>query len=179
MPYDYYIDASTTRMGIVLEDQDKKELIVTDLDFSHFHADKNQSHMRKQVNKFRFIEQMLDRFVQKWLVGDRVVIEGIFLNPVYKNSSEVLLKLHGFLIHYFLDKDLIFLPPAHIKKIITGKGNASKKLVAKGIKEVTQQKIEFKNNDQSDAFAIFLTYKKEYENKELIDLLNGYMICIL
>lgn len=172
--YNYYIDASTTRMGIVLEDIYNRDLIITDLSFTEFHPDKEATHMKKQVDKFRFISNKLNEFIEEWPTGDKIVLEGIFLNPAHRNSSEVLLKLHGFLMNKFLDKELIFIPPAHIKKVITGKGNANKEMVLNFIQK-DYGDIDFKNNDQSDAFAIFLTHKIEDE-KCSHDFLSNYRI---
>lgn len=173
--YNYYIDASTTRMGIVLEDKEDQILFITDLPFTKFKYNKDESHMKKQVDKFRYISDRLNDFIEKWPMGDKIVLEGIFLNPSRRNSSEVLLKLHGFLMHKFLDKELFYISPAHIKKTITGKGNASKDQVLDRILKLNDH-IQFYNNDQSDAFAIFLTYKAEEEKCSIFKIISEYEI---
>lgn len=173
--YNYYIDASTTRMGIVLEDEENRVLFITDLSFTKFKCNKNENHTKKQINKFRYISNKLNSFIEKWPTGDKIVLEGIFLNPTRRNSSEVLLKLHGFLMHKFLDKELIYIPPAHIKKAITGKGNASKEQVSNRIQK-SNEHIHFYNNDQSDAFSIFLTHKTEEENCSILKIISEYEI---
>ena len=176
--YNYYIDASTTRMGIVLEDIENHELIITDLNFSKFHCKKDEPHMKRQIEKFRYISDRLNEFIEKWPTGEKIVLEGIFLNSFHKNSSEILLKLHGFLINKFLDKELVFIPPAHIKKTITGKGNAKKEEVLLNIQKQAGS-IEFYNNDQSDAFAVFLTHKLEEEECSVLEITSKYEIVTL
>lgn len=173
--YNYYIDASTTRSGIVLEEKDElnennSNLIITDLDFHKFkNSDPNMTHVERQVEKFRFIHDCLDRFTKEYPPADQIVLEGIYINPARLNSTSVLLKLHGFMIDYFIDKELVFIPPASIKKAVTGIGNAKKELVQKTIRDCFDH-IPFQNFDQSDAFALYLT---EYMRVHNIHDLNG------
>ncbi len=61
---------------------------------------------------------------------------------------------------------LIFLTPLQIKQIITGYGNADKKSVYKMITLLLKQKIEVKDDDQSDAIACGLAYC--YMNEDLV-----------
>lgn len=169
--YNYYIDASTTRSGIVLEKadiQDHKEIIITDLDFHKFKSKEGQTHLERQVEKFQFIHFCLDQFIKQYPVANKIVIEGIYINPARLNSTSVLLKLHGFLMDYFIDKELIFIPPASIKKAITGSGNAKKELVQQTLAECFN--IQFQNFDQSDAFALYLT---EYMRLKNFDDINS------
>lgn len=160
--YNYYIDASTTRSGIVLEEKDElnennSNLIITDLDFHKFkNSNSDMTHVERQVEKFRFIHDCLDRFTEEYPPADQIVLEGIYINPTRLNSTSVLLKLHGFLIDYFINKELVFIPPASIKKAVTGIGNAKKELVQKMIRDRFDH-IPFQNFDQSDAFALYLT----------------------
>ena len=173
--YNYYIDASTTRSGIVLEEKDElnennSNLIITDLDFHKFkNLYTDMTHVERQVEKFRFIHDCLDRFTKEYPPADQIVLEGIYINPARLNSTSVLLKLHGFMIDYFIDKELVFSPPASIKKAVTGIGNAKKELVQKTIRDCFDH-IPFQNFDQSDAFALYLT---EYMRVHNIHDLNG------
>lgn len=173
--YNYYIDASTTRSGIVLEEKNElnkkhSNLIITDLDFHKFkNSDPNMTHVERQVEKFRFIHDCLDRFTKEYPPADQIVLEGIYINLARLNSTSVLLKLHGFMIDYFIDKELVFIPPASIKKAVTGIGNAKKELVQKTIRDCFDH-IPFQNFDQSDAFALYLT---EYMRVHNIHDLNG------
>ncbi|QQG43880.1 MAG: crossover junction endodeoxyribonuclease RuvC [Candidatus Roizmanbacteria bacterium] len=58
------------------------------------------------------------------------------------------------------------LTPLQIKQIITGYGNADKKSVQKMLPLLLKEKIEFKEDDQSDAVACGLAYC--YLNEKLI-----------
>lgn len=152
----YYMDASTTNTGVVLVCLESREAMITNLDFSRF---KNNPTLSKADNlyfKLRFIKEKLDKFTQQYPPNGSIILEGIFIQPKYMNSSEALLKLHGFLMGYFMGSDFSFIPPSSIKKAITGKGNSSKNIVRKTLEETYD--IQFDNNDQSDAFAVMMTH---------------------
>lgn len=148
----YFIDASTSRTGITLLRDDYKKIIVTDLDFK-YKIDKKLTKTEQQINKFKQIKKQLDEFVTKYPPMDTIYMEGIFVKSSFLNSSEVLLKFHGFLIMYFIDYQIEYFPPKTIKKLITGNGNAKKDEVRKTLEN--KYEINFKNEDQSDSFAVF------------------------
>ena len=164
--WNYFIDASTSRTGIVLLRDDRKKVIITDLDFSRIPSKRNSDKITNQINKFRKIKQELDKFTKKYPPAEDIYIEGIFVKPAFLNSSEVLIKFHGFLILYFIEHNLIYYPPRSIKKKLTGNGNAKKEDVRKMLEE--KYGIEFSNDDQSDAFAVMEYWmRKEGEMLEV------------
>lgn len=125
--------------------------------------------MEKQIDKFILIKEMLDDFTTSFSPDFSLYIEGIFIKPAFLHSSEMLLKLHGFLILYFIKHKIHFVPPTIIKKAITGKGNSSKEDVRKKLEE--KYHIVFQNNDQSDAFALMeyylLSNKVQVDNRNI------------
>jgi len=162
----YFIDASTANTGITMLRDDKKKVIITDLNFSKCNKyDKDLHKAEKHVEKLKQIKEMLDEFVKKYPPTETIYMEGIFVQRTFLNSSEVLLKFHGFLIMYFIEHEFKYLPPKTIKKEITGKGNATKEEVREVLEEKYQ--IKFKNYDESDSFAIFEYWMKTYD--EMID----------
>lgn len=86
-------------------------------------------------------------------------MEDIFVQPSHRYSSEILLKLHGLVFEIFRDHQFVAYPPKTVKKAITGNGNADKETVQTALKEL--YKIEFENDDQSDALAVYETYRRE------------------
>lgn len=154
--WNYYIDASTTRTGIVIENSKKDITVITSLDFSK-HKVTKESKAEKQFDKFKYIKEKLDEFTAKYPPGDTICIEGIFVKPSFLNSSEVVIKLHGFLMLYFIDKEIQFYPPKSIKKVVLGNGNAAKQDVFDFVR--SRYQIQCENYDQSDAFAVMLYHK--------------------
>ena len=97
-------------------------MIVTHLNFSNIHQDRQLNKQDNQIIKFREIKKKLDEFTKKYPLTQNIYIEGIFVKPTFLNSSEVLIKFHGFLILYFIDYNLNYFAPKSIKKIVTGNG---------------------------------------------------------
>lgn len=153
----YFIDASTTNTGITMLRDDNKKLIVTSINFSKYKANKKLSKAECHVEKFHHIKTILDDFTKKYPPMKTIYMEGIFVKPAFLNSSEVLLKFHGFLIGYFIDYNIVYYPPKTIKKLITGNGNANKEDIRK-VLEMKYQ-IDFNNYDESDSLAVFEYYR--------------------
>jgi len=83
-----------------------------------------------------------------------VVKESVFTK--FNKASAALEKVCGVVEYLFYDKDIISYAPLSIKaKILSGK--ATKEEVAKKIQSV-YRKVVFEDNNQSDAFAVGLTY---------------------
>lgn len=156
--WNYYIDASTTRMGITLESLENGQVLVTDLDFKKYKPNKNLSKAEGHVEKMRYIKKKLDDFVMKYPPNE-IYLEGIFIKREFLNSSEVTLKLHGFLILYFIDHPIHYFPPKSVRKALLSNGNASKKDLQEYL--YNQTGIVFNNFDQSDSYALY-EYKKKY-----------------
>lgn len=176
--YDYYIDASTTRTGLTLVASDNNEIIVTHLDFSKVKYPSGNINVQNKILKFKYIKMTFDSLLQEYPCKD-VYIEGVFVKPNFLHSSEVLIKLHGFLMLYFIDCKIEFFPPKTIKKELLKNGNGSKADLYNLIEE--KYNLKCLNFDQSDSFAIML-YEHIIHNKEVsknINIDNGYSIRIV
>ena len=156
--WNYYLDPSTTNTGIVLESTTTKKLLIFSLDFSKIKIDKDIDKSNHFNAKLKQIYPIFQQLIQEFPPSS-IYMEGIFIQPKFFTSSSVLLKFHGFLSTIFINYPIYYHPPKQIKKRITGNGNASKEEVKDKLEEKYQ--IQFKNNDQSDAFAIW-----EYEWEE-------------
>ena len=78
-------------------------------------------------------------------------------------STQVLYRVRGVIDYLFYDIPEICYAPSSIKKIICGNGRADKIEVQEKIKKMFP-KMEFENNDMSDACAIGSCYFLEKEN---------------
>lgn len=153
--YSLFIDASTTNCGIAILENTRQTPKVYMHSIS-LHSQRPSSIDSQDYLKWKFslLKHRLDE-LQSFLKISKVYIEGIYIHPKHRKSSEVLLKLHGFLLGYFLDVPTYYVSPSVIKKEIAGKGNAKKEDVEKALKN--KYKITFLDNDQVDAFALLVT----------------------
>jgi len=98
---------------------------------------------------------------------DTIILEQGFSR--FNISTQQLYRVHGICNYVFWDCEQIYYPSTTVKKTICGKGNAKKNAVEETIKQ--KYDISFDDLDQSDSFAIGLTYfykegilKNESEN---------------
>ena len=86
----------------------------------------------------------------------------VFENYAFRgNRVSQLAELNGLLKYnfYLNEKDIEVIAPPTIKKVITGNGRANKDEVRKSIKSNKEfSKIKFKNDDESDSFAVGYSY---------------------
>jgi len=71
-------------------------------------------------------------------------------------STQVIYRVHGILNYIMSEFEQIYYPPKTVKEAIL-KGNATKKQVQEVIKNKYPD-IVFKNEDESDSYAVGLTY---------------------
>lgn len=96
---------------------------------------------------------------------DLIFIEGYAYGSGLGGSRNIDLgELGGVLRVMFYEKKIPYVEivPQHLKKYVTGKGNANKELMMKVAKE--KYGIDFKNNDECDAYGMYLL------GKEMINL---------
>ena len=97
-----------------------------------------------------------DRMIElkKAYPANTIVIERGFSR--FNMSTQVIYRVHGVCNLIFNNCEQIYYPPKTVKEAIL-KGNATKKQVQETIKK-KYPNIVFKNEDESDAFAVGLTY---------------------
>ena len=149
-----FLDISSTNSGVVIYREESQEVLLDSINLKNLHKLPQMKQVDFEKVKIGCIKNYLDALKSLYEI-DVVYIEGIFIHPAFRKSSEVLLKIHGFLMGYFLDTPCMYIPPANIKKAITGKGNADKCKVKDVLEKYYQ--YEFENNDESDAFALLVT----------------------
>ena len=151
-----YLDPSSTNTGVAILKEGTLDVVLDSINLSKLQKPLDISQVDYEKIKFGCIKNYLDKLQEIYEI-DLVFMEGIFIQPKFLKSSEVLLKLHGFLIGYFIDKKQYYQPPSIIKKMIAGKGNANKEEVKRVLEEHYHYK--FKNSDESDAFALLVSDK--------------------
>lgn len=150
--WDYFIDASTSNTGITLVSPSK--IICSSVNFSKILPKPSSYEKAEQhVEKLKGIRDILEEFTTQFPPTSTLHLEGIFVQPKFLNSSEVLLKLHGFLIGYFIEHEFEYYPPSIIKQAITGKGNSAKQVVQTAL--ANKYGVTFQDFDQSDSLAVY------------------------
>lgn len=162
--YTYFLDLSSSNTGVIILNNNNLKTYLTSWDFSKIKTDTTQTKTQKQTQKLQRIAEFLQE-IKTLYPADKIYLEGIFVQPHFLNSSEILLKLHGIVVGIFCDAEIIYIAPSVIKKTITGKGNASKQQVQKNLENTT--KTLFKNSDEADALALMYTVNPDFRNKEI------------
>lgn len=75
----------------------------------------------------------------------------------FSASTQAIFKATGVIQLMYCDVEQVLYPPTTVKKTITGKGNSKKDEVARILK-INYPEIQYNNNDESDSFAISITY---------------------
>lgn len=164
-----FLDVSSTNTGVVIL-LDKNQVLLDNLNLSKIKKPPCMNQEAFQKIKIGMMRDYLDELKKEYTITS-VYMEGIYIQPKFLNSSTMLLKIHGFLMGYFLDTPQYFVPPSVIKKTITGRGNAKKEEV-RGVLE-DYYEITFPDDDISDAFALMLTLK-EYQDYKISLRRGGY-----
>ena len=110
---------------------------------------KSQSHGKR----LKVIADKLTELKQKY-PPEVIVIERGFSR--FNMSTQVIYRVHGILNYIMSEFEQIYYPPKTVKEAIL-KGNATKKQVQEVIKNKYPD-IVFKNEDESDSYAVGLTY---------------------
>ena len=164
-----FVDLSSTDTGITILDEETNDVFVFDIKISDFKKvhDKNE----RALLKIQDFDKKLDIALSSFNTTS-VFIESPFVNKNFLNSSEMVLKMHGFILHKFKDLHFSFITPSEIKKIVSGKGNASKEEVIDSIKGMgyNLDKDGKSNDNIYDSFAILICYY--YKNDKKMTNLN-------
>ena len=122
-------------------------VLVTSISTSHFK--KNATHGQK----LKYIEDEIIK-IGKQYTPSVVAIERGFSR--FNTSTQVSYRVHGVLNKLFHNYEQIYYPPKTVKEAIC-RGDATKKFVQETIHKVYPD-INFSNEDESDSFAVALTY---------------------
>lgn len=148
MTHLYAFDLSMECTGLTIFDLESVlPVLVTSISTSHFK--KNATHGQK----LKYIEEEIVKIGKRY-TPSIVAIERGFSR--FNTSTQVSYRVHGVVNKLFYNYEQIYYPPKTVKEAIC-RGDATKKYIQETINKVYPD-IEFKNEDESDSFAVALTY---------------------
>jgi Holliday junction resolvasome RuvABC endonuclease subunit len=154
--YLWGLDLSLTCTGLTIYDLDKKEFIyIGSFDTEKIRLKKAEKdndiylNAKKLKQKYDWLMELKEQYPPSI-----VAIERGFSR--YNASTQTIYRVHGMVNLMFHDLPQIYYPPKSVKEAIY-KGDATKAQVQKIIKNNFID-VEFANEDESDSFAVALTY---------------------
>lgn len=151
--YVYALDLSLNSPGICIFTNDGRFVKSLTVDT---HAEENTP------SKLKLIGDTFLSLIEKY-TPKVIVIENGFSR--YNTSTQQLYRCHGVANYIFWNYEQVYIPPSKVKKVITGKGNASKEEVRQAIIK-NNKHLNFGSMDESDAYALAITYFKEVGGKK-------------
>jgi Holliday junction resolvasome RuvABC endonuclease subunit len=112
-------------------------------------TNKKDNHGKRLYHIGKEIIQLKDKYPPSVIVIERGFSR-------FNTSTQVIYRVHGLINYLFHDVEQIYYPPKTVKEAII-RGDASKKLVRQLI-EKKYPDVVFEDEDQSDSFAVALTY---------------------
>jgi Holliday junction resolvasome RuvABC endonuclease subunit len=143
--YIYGLDLSMSNTGATIFDQETLEPI----HICSITTNDKHSHGKRLYEMGKELIRLKDKYPPSV-----VVIERGFSR--FNTSTQVIYRVHGLVNYLFHDTEQVYYPPKKIKEAII-KGDASKKVVRQII-ESKYPEVKFENEDESDSFAIGITY---------------------
>lgn len=146
--YLYGFDLSMECTGLTIFNLESMQpVLVTSVSTSHFK--KKATHGQK----LKYIEDELTKISEEY-PPSIITIERGFSR--FNTSTQVIYRVHGVINKLYHKHEQIYYPPKTVKEAIC-RGDATKKYVQDTIHKVYPS-IEFDNEDESDSFAVALTY---------------------
>ncbi|UNY48892.1 hypothetical protein P9294_gp177 [Bacillus phage FADO] len=149
--YLYGLDLSLSCTGVTIYDLEEKEFV--------YIGSLNTEKVKKKKDLYHNALKLKD--IHDWLKGLKekfppqiVTIERGFSR--FNTATQTIYRVHGIANLLFHDVNQIYYPPKTVKEAIY-KGDATKAQVQKIIRNNFVY-IEFENEDESDSFAVALTY---------------------
>lgn len=149
--YLYGLDLSLSQTGVTIYDLDSKDVIY----IGHL----NTEHIKKKKGVYQNAKKLL--LVAEYFIDLKekypphvVAIERGFSR--FNTSTQVIYRVHGLVNYLFHEVDQIYYPVKTVKEAILN-GNATKEDVKNAIL-ANYDYLVFENEDESDSFAVMLTY---------------------
>ena len=141
--YIYGLDLSMSDTGVTIFDGDKPVFI------GSIATNPKKTHGERLKEIYDFLSFLKDKYTP-----NVVCIERGFNR--FNKSSEAVWKTHGIVNLLFYDKEIVYYSPTTVKATLVD-GKASKEELENKILELYPD-VKFRNNDESDSFAIVLTH---------------------
>ena len=154
--YVYALDLSLNSTGVCLFTANGVFVLATTIEMN--------GEKSTQIKLKKIADKLLE-LIEKY-PPEIVIIEQGFTR--YNKSTQQIFRVHGVINYLFWEYEQIYYPSSTVKKVITGKGNATKEEVREII-GWEYPAIKFKTFDESDAFAVGKTYfieQRSYHGKK-------------
>lgn len=113
------------------------------------------THSEKETKlKLKMIGSKMLELMSEFKPGTVIIEQGFSL---HNKSTQALFRVHGLINYIFSDYDQIYYPASTVKKVVGGKGNTKKDEIMRAVIERCPD-LTFENYDESDAYALALTY---------------------
>jgi len=145
--YVYALDLSLNSTGVCIFTNDGKFVEAITID--------TKSEDESKL-KLRMIGKEFIRLIKKYTPEVIVIEQGFTL---YNKSTQAIFRVHGIANYIFCNYEQIYYPATTVKKVVGGKGNMSKEELRNVILKENPD-IKFNSFDESDAFAVGITYFK-------------------
>jgi Holliday junction resolvasome RuvABC endonuclease subunit len=149
--YLYGLDLSLANTGVTIYDTEKQEFVY--IGSINTEKIKKKKGLYHNAIKLKFIYDELTALREQY-PPHIVTIERGFSR--FNTATQVIYRVHGLVNFIFHDVDQIYYPPKTVKEAII-KGDATKAQLQKAI-NAKYNDITFANEDESDSFAVLLTY---------------------
>jgi Holliday junction resolvasome RuvABC endonuclease subunit len=143
--YVYALDLSQNSSGVCIFTNDGEFVKV-------FTIDTNSEKETKL--KLKIIGNEFKRIAKEYPPETIIIEQGFTL---YNPSTQAIFRVQGVVCFLFADFEQIYYPASTVKKVVGGKGNMTKEEVHDAILK-KYPKLKFNNYDESDAYAVGLTY---------------------
>jgi Holliday junction resolvasome RuvABC endonuclease subunit len=131
--------------GVTIFDANKLEPVY----IGSVQTNEKQPHGKRLLHIENYLQELKEKYIPSVIAIER----GFQHQPT---STQVIYRVHGVVNKFFNEYEQIYYPPKSVKEAIC-RGDATKKYVSDTIKKVYPD-VEFKNEDESDSFAVALTY---------------------
>lgn len=154
MSFVYGLDLSLANTGITIYDTEAQEFVyIGSIGTEFIKSRKANKHLYLNGIKLKHIWDEVSVLKEKY-PPQAIVVERAFSR--FNTATQVLYRVHGIINLLFNDVPQIYYPPKSVKEAIL-KGDATKKQIQQAI-NIKYNDIIFANEDESDSFAVLLTY---------------------
>jgi len=152
--YIYGLDLSLANTGITIYDTEKQDFIyIGSIDTEFIKSRKANKHLYLNGIKLKHLWDEITKIKEEY-PPEVIVIERGFSR--FNTATQVIYRVHGIVNLLFHDIPQVYYPPKTVKEAIL-KGDATKKQLQQAI-NAKYNDITFANEDESDSFAVCLTY---------------------
>jgi Holliday junction resolvasome RuvABC endonuclease subunit len=144
MTHIFGLDLSMDNTGVTIFDSDYNPIHITSIS-----TNKKHTHGKRLYVIAQELLKLKDQYPPCVIAIERGFSR-------FNTSTQVIYRVHGLINYLFHDVEQVYYPPKKVKEAII-RGDASKARVREVI-ESKYPEVKFDNEDESDSFAIGITY---------------------